>query len=210
MHLERQRDTDELLREAAAGGTGAIDELMQRHRNRLRKMIAVRMDARLAARVDPSDVVQDVLVDASTRLPEYLARRPLPFYPWLRQFAWDRLVELHRRHIGAARRSVSREQPWGGKLPDQSEVELVHRLAFQGTSPSGQMRRNELRERVRGALANLPSRDREVLVLLYLEQLDVNEASEVLRISKKSVTMRHLRALERLRNHLPGDLKESS
>jgi RNA polymerase sigma-70 factor (ECF subfamily) len=108
-----QSDTDELelLRAAANGDEAAVPRLLARHRGRLRQMVAVYLDHRLAARVDPSDVVQEALADASQGFTDYLRERPLPFYPWLRQFAWQRLLQLHRHHIRARRRSVEREVP---------------------------------------------------------------------------------------------------
>ena len=103
-------DTDELLRQATLGDNDARQRLLDRHPGRLRQMVAVRMDRRLSARVDPSDVVQEALADASQHLDDYLRDRPLAFYPWLRRFAWERLVALHRRHVLAGKRSVTREE----------------------------------------------------------------------------------------------------
>src|SRR5947209_12664922 len=103
-------DTDFLLNRAAAGDLGARDQLLGRHRDRLKRMVAVRADPRLAARVDPSDVVQEALADAARKLDGYLRDRPLPFYPWLRRLAWERIVLLHRRHVRAQRRSVTGEE----------------------------------------------------------------------------------------------------
>src|SRR4051794_11198000 len=103
----------ELLLDRAAGAGGDADarnRLLQRHRDRLKRMVAVRSDPRLAARVDPSDVVQEALADAAGKLDGYLRDRPLPFYPWLRRLAAERLVALHRRHVQARRRSVTREE----------------------------------------------------------------------------------------------------
>src|SRR5207249_1256497 len=97
----RPADTDLLLDQAAHGDRGARQQLLARHRARLRRMVGLRLDRRLAARLDPSDVVQEALAEADRRLSEYLRRRPVPFYPWLRGLAWDRLIELHRRHVGA-------------------------------------------------------------------------------------------------------------
>src|ERR1700757_2715447 len=93
-------------------------ELLDRHRDRLRRMVAVRLDPRLAAGVDPSDVVQEALAKADAKLDRYLRERPLPFYPWLRQLAQERLIDLHRRHVQARRRSVTREEAAAG-LPDR-------------------------------------------------------------------------------------------
>src|SRR5438270_13599940 len=106
-----QPDTEELLRQASEGSLAAREGLLDRHRSRLRKMVAFRLDRRLATRVDPSDVVQEVLMEANGKLERYLIERPLPFYPWLRALALERMVTLRRRHVKAARRTVQREVP---------------------------------------------------------------------------------------------------
>ncbi len=192
-------DTDELLRLAEHGDAGAREGLLARHRDRLRKMIAWRIDRRLAARVDPSDVVQEVLLEASGKMDRYLRERPLPFFPWLRALAGERLVTLHRRHIRSRGRSVLREEPGLLDLPDESAAELAARLVTSSTSPTQRALRHEQRERVQQALGRLAERDREVLVLRNLEQLSVADTAEVLQISAGAVKVRHLRALERLR-----------
>jgi RNA polymerase sigma-70 factor, ECF subfamily len=195
-------DTESLMKRASEGDKLAVEQLLERHRLKLGQMIAVRMDPRMAARVDPSDVVQETLAAAVQRLSEYLRDRPLPFYPWLRHLAWQRLVDLHRQHIQTRRRSVTREQPMEMALPDQSAMQLADRFTASHTSPSHQMMRGELRQRVRSALDRLPAQDRELLVLMYLEQLSTADIAAVLAISEKAVTMRHLRALDRLRRIL--------
>src|SRR3954468_14879787 len=113
-------DTDDLLDSAARGDQAAREELLARFRTRLRQMIAVRLDRRLAPRLDPSDVVQEALAEAARRLPDYLRERPLPFYPWLRQLALERLIDLHRHHVRASKRSVQREERSLPPLPDES------------------------------------------------------------------------------------------
>jgi RNA polymerase sigma-70 factor (ECF subfamily) len=197
-------DTDQLLNRTAQGDPAARDELLVRHRQRLRQAVAYRLDRRLAARVDPSDVVQEVLAEASRRLPEYLLRRPLPFYPWLRQMALERLVALHRRHVQAQRRSVRREEGGLPGLPDESAEELAGRLAASASSPSQRLARREAREQVRAALGRLAPADREVLELRHLEQLSVAETAAVLGVSPGAAKTRHLRALQRLRALLEG------
>ncbi len=190
-------DTDELVRRSARGDGAAREALLARHRGRLRHMIGVRLDRRLLARLDPSDVVQEVLVEAHERLDDYLRRQPLPFYPWLRQIAWQRLVKIHQHHH-ARKRRVTQEGPALPALPDESALELAERLAASGTSPSRQALREELRLRVRAALARLGERDREVLVLRYLEQMSLAEIAAVLGTSAGAVKTRHARALLRL------------
>jgi RNA polymerase sigma-70 factor (ECF subfamily) len=186
-------ETEEPMDRAARGDDGARQALLQRCRDRLRRMVAVRLDPRLAARLDPSDVVQEALLEAARRLPDYLRERPVAFYPWLRRLAWEHLVKLHQKHLARRKRSVARELP----LPDDSLDALARQLA-PGTSPSQRLLRQEVCERVRRALDELPEVDREVLVLRYLEQLDTAETAAVLAVSEGAVKMRHRRALERL------------
>jgi RNA polymerase sigma-70 factor (ECF subfamily) len=195
-------DTDELLARSAQGDRAAHDQLLARHRARLRKMVAYRLDPRLQARVDPSDVVQEVLAEASRKLPEYLKKRPLPFYPWLRQMAETRLLDLRRRHVDAQKRSVRREEPGVLALPDESAAELASRLVTSATSPSQRLVREEARQRVQAALTQLSPRDRQILELRHLEQLSVAETAAVLGISEAAVKTRHVRALQRLRGLL--------
>jgi RNA polymerase sigma-70 factor (ECF subfamily) len=194
-----QADTDELLGQAARGDPEARGRLLARHRDRLRGMVAWRLDRRLARRVDPSDVVQEVLAEADRKMDRYLAERPLPFFPWLRSLARERLAALHRRHVRSRARSVLREEPGPLPLPDESAAELAARLVTSATGPTQQALRRELRERVRQALGRLAERDREVLVLRNLEQLSVADTAGVLGVSAGAVKVRHLRALERLR-----------
>jgi RNA polymerase sigma-70 factor (ECF subfamily) len=198
----REPDTDELLAEAASGDAAARGRLLDRHRRRLRGLFAVRMDPRLAARVDPSDLVQETLAEAHRRLEEYLRERPLAFYPWLRQLALDRLIDLHRRHVRSGKRAVGREDPGGLFLSDDSLLELSRRLAGSGSAPSARLRREERRRRLQAALDQLGPRDREILVLRYLEQLRPRDIAAVLGVNEAVVYTRHLRALERLRRLL--------
>jgi RNA polymerase sigma-70 factor (ECF subfamily) len=203
-----EQEVEELLARASRGDAAAQNELFQMYRQRLKRMIALRMDQRLHARFDPSDVVQDALVEANLQLLEYCQERPLPFYPWLRQIAFSRLLDLHRQHILAQKRSVDREEHAVPALPDASVLELAQRLLGTGTTPSGKLMRAERRQRVQAALQELPERDREILVLRYLEKLSTSEMAAVLGISEGAVKVRHVRALERIRVLL-GDPKES-
>jgi RNA polymerase sigma-70 factor (ECF subfamily) len=170
-------------------------------------MVAVRFDPRLAARVDPSDVVQESLAEAAANLDRYLRDRPLPFYPWLRQLAQRRLIDLHRRHVQARRRSVAREAGPTG-LPDHSALALAERLFARTPSPSARLRARERRDRLRAALEALPEQDREVLVLRILEGLPTRETAAVLGIGEVAVRSRQVRALDRLRALLGRDFLE--
>lgn len=196
---QHQPDTEELVKRAARGDDRACQALLIRYYERLVRMAAVRLDRRLAPRVDPADVVQEALLEASQDLSEYLSTRPLPFHAWLRQYVSQRISKLHRHHLGARRRSIRREEAGDWALPDESAALLADRLVDRESSPSGRIQREELRQRVQAALARLGPRDREVIILRHLEQLSTAEAAEVLGITEAAVKKRHLRALERLR-----------
>jgi RNA polymerase sigma-70 factor (ECF subfamily) len=133
-------ETQQLLELIRAGDRQAFERLFERHRTQLRQMIEVRTDSRLRARVDPSDVVQETHLEAFRRLPDYLQRRPIPFHLWLRKMAYERLLNLRRDHVTAARRSVLREVP----VPDPSSLQLAQRLLPSGSSPSVRLARSEL------------------------------------------------------------------
>ena len=195
-------DTDELLDLCEQGDATARDRLLDRHRGRLRRMIDAHLDPRLAGRLDSSDVVQDTLAAAARKLPKYLRERPLPFYPWLRQIAFDRLVELHRRHIQAGRRSVRRESPLAPHLPDDSVADLARRIAGQGSSPSAHAVRQELFARVRAAIDSLPPADRELILLRHVEQLPLKDIAAILGTTEGAARTRHFRILQRLHNML--------
>ncbi len=201
-------DTEDLLRRAAAGEDAAREQLLGRHRDQLRRVVALRLDRRLAARVDPSDVIQEAMADAVHKLPDYLRRRPLPFYPWLRQLALERLIVMHRQHIQAQKRSVTREQGQALPLTDESALQLADRLLAPGGTPIAELLREEVRRRVQEALARLDPRDQEVLVLRHLEQLSTRETAEVMNISEGAVKVRHLRALRRFRGLMAPEFEE--
>src|SRR5271166_3731982 len=198
-------DWEQLMERASGGDRPAREQLLAGHRDRFRQMIAARMDRRLVARVDPSDVVQDVLATATRNLSDYLRDRPMPFYPWLRKLAWERLIELQRTHLVARKRSVAREDFGIPELPDESAAVLAERLLSQDASPSDLLIREEMRQRVRQALERLKPQDREVLVLRYLEQLSPAEVAAVLGIKEGAVKTRQTRALVRL-----GELLQSN
>lgn len=194
--------TEELVRRAGAGDTIAMRELFDRHRGRLSQMVEARMDPRVRGRIDPSDVIQETLIAASQKIDHYLVEQPLPFYPWLRQIAWEKLIHLHDRHLRAAKRTVTREQLIRADVSDESLLQLAERFVGRNSSPSAAVLRKEMRTRVRQALDSLPEADREVLLLRYLEQLSSKEIAAIMDTTEAAVNMRHMRALERMRSRL--------
>ena len=199
---EDSPQTDQLLHAVAKGDAAAAQALLDQHRAKLKRMVICRIDPRLAARVDPSDVVQDTLLVASQGLAGYARSRPLPFYPWLRRLAWQRLVDLRRRHLQAGRRSVLREDAPAVRLSQTSLHQLASRLATVAPGPPSAYQRAERSQQLRQALDQLEDSQREVLFLRFLEDLSIAEVAAVLEITSDAVKMRQLRALKRLRQML--------
>ena len=198
-------DTRRQLERAAAGDPAAFDELFARHRDFLRLVVQLRMDARVRARVDPSDVVQEAQLDAFRRLRDFLDRRPMPFRLWLRNTARERLLKVQRRHLGAGRRDAGRDVP----LPERSSLLLAGRLLAGGSTPSQRLDRGETARRVRDAVAALPEADREVLLMRNFEGLSNQEVAYLLGLDPATASKRHGRALLRLRQALlDGGLAE--
>ncbi len=194
-------ETARLLAEAQDRHPGAEDRLLARHREPLRRMIALRLDPALAGRLDASDVVQEVLLEAHRRLTEYLSKPAMPFHLWLRQLAQDHLIDAHRRHH-AQKRDLGREQPLQGRAPNHSSLELAVQLLDPELTPASAAVRQELERRLHEALAGLDEEDREVLLLRHFEQLANQDVATVLGLSEPAASMRYLRALRRLRQRL--------
>lgn len=195
-------ETDRLLGRAAAGEAAAVDELLGRDRERLRRMIDARLDRRLRGRVDVSDVLQDVALEATRRLPDYLAERTMPFFVWLRFLAAQHLAGLWRHHLGARRRDARREvqDPWAHA---RSSIDgLVTEFAAKDPSPTKIVRDEERRRAVERALSTLDDEDREVLCLRHYEQLSNVEVARELGIETSAASKRYLRALKRLKDEL--------
>ena len=205
-------ETDQLLRRAAQGDHQGWGALLERHRQRLRRMVALRLDQRLQGRLDASDVIQEAYLDASARLPEYLRQPSMPFFLWLRFLTGQKLLELHRRHLGAQMRDAGREVSlYRGSLPATSSAALAAQLLGHDTRPSEAAVRAERKIRLQEALNRLEPLDREVLALRHFEHLNNSEAAQVLGLQEAAASKRYVRALQKLKEilaGLPGGVEE--
>jgi RNA polymerase sigma-70 factor (ECF subfamily) len=190
--------------QAAGGGTQQqLAELLAECRGRLRRMVEVRLDRRLQGRIDPSDVIQEALLEASLRLPDYLRNPSMPLFLWLRFITRQTLLVLHRRHLGTQARDASREVSlYGGRLPEASSAVLVNQLLGRSSTPSQAAQRGERKTRVEEALGSMETIDREVLLLRHFEELTNSETAVALGISPTAANNRYVRALKRLRRIL--------
>lgn len=198
-------ETARLLDLAARGDVAATGELLEKHRDRLARMVRLRLDPRLRPRLGISDVLQEAWLEASQRIDEYFRNPDVPFYVWLRFITAQRVLTAHRRHIAAQGRDVGREQPLGGAGLSATSVAIAAELIGRGTTPSGIAAQSELREKLTAALESMEPIDREVLALRHFEQLSNSEVARVLGIDSDAASKRYVRALRRLRETL-GDL----
>lgn len=198
--------TQDLLNEVGNGDQSAVNRLLDRHREAVRRMVQMRLDHAVARRVDASDVVQDVMLEASQRLTEYIRNPSMPFHLWLRQLAKDRMIDMHRRHRGAQRRSVDREQNMSSfNSDDQSAADLVSLLRDAELTPAASALRKEMEERFVLALDKLEESEREIVIMRHFEHLGNGEVAEALGLSAPAAGMRYLRAIRRLRELLGTD-----
>ena len=196
-----QHQNGSLLNLVHGGETEAINKLMERHRPALRRMIEMRLDRQIQGRVDASDVVQDVLIEAAQRMRAYLEKPDIPFHLWLRQMAQDRIIDLHRRHH-AQRRSVDMEQSMAAAFPDQSSLDLMAQIQDQELTPAAATLRREMERRFHQGLAQLDDDDREVILMRHAEHLGNGEVATALGLSPAAAGMRYLRAIRRLKEVL--------
>jgi len=184
------------------GDPQALAVLFSRHRERLRRMVEFRLDARLRGRVSTSDVLQEAYIDALKRLPHFQADPDVPFYIWVRTVTAQRLVDVHRHHLGAQARDAGREARVGRPAAPEASTEKMAGLIGDLTSPSQAAHRGEVKARLAEALDRLDPVDREVLALRHFEELGNQEAAAVLGIQPAAASKRYVRALERLRDAL--------
>jgi RNA polymerase sigma-70 factor (ECF subfamily) len=200
-----------LLERARAGDQDALREIFSRHRERLRRMVELRLDRRLQARLDASDVVQDAYLEVAQRLEDYLKDPKLPLFLWLRLVVGERLITLHRHHLGTQMRDAGLEiSLYTGALPAASSAALAAQLLGKHTSPTQAAIRAERLVRIQEALNTLDPIDREILSLRHFEQLSRTESAQALGIEEAAASKRYIRALKRLKTilaDLPGGLE---
>jgi RNA polymerase sigma-70 factor, ECF subfamily len=205
-------ETIRLLQRAVRGDHPGWGSLLDSHRERLKRMVALRLDRRLQGRIDPSDIIQETYLEAWSRLAEYLRDPRMPFFLWLRFLTGQKLVTLHRRHLGVQMRDPAAEVSlYGGALPEATSAALAGQLLGHDTRPSEAAIRAEMKIRLQEALNSMDATDREVLALRHFEQLSRGECAQVLGISVAAVSKRYFRALKRLKEiltNLPGGAGE--
>jgi RNA polymerase sigma-70 factor (ECF subfamily) len=207
-------DSSMLLERAAGGDARAWGKLLTGHEERLRRMVVCRLDPRLRARIDAADVIQEAYVEATDHRERYFRQdsATTPVFLWLRGIVGNKLLELHRQHLGTHMRDAAREvSPVLRAAPGATSAALVDQLSGHGAGPGTLAARSELNVRLRKVLDSMDAGDREVLMLRHFEQLTNGEAAAVMGIEERAAAKRYVRALTRLKGVLadmPGGLTE--
>lgn len=201
-------NTQELLTNARGGSEDAVEQLMGRHRAAIHRLVEMRLDRKIQRRVDVSDIVQEVFVEASRRMQDYLTSgNTMPFHLWLRQITRDRIIDAHRRHRVSEKRSVDRERALAPPTGmDQSSMELAGQIADRELTPAAEATQRELAKKVEATLSELNDQDAEIIIMRHYEQLSNQEVAAALELSEPAASMRYLRAVRRLRERLVNDI----
>ena len=196
------RDDVALLALCSSGDEHALNELMQKYRSRLKRLVRLRLNPLLRTRVDDSDVIQDAFLEASKRIEEFAKSPEVPFFLWIRKIVAHKLVNIHRVHLDAECRTVNRELSMQSPVPVANSTCIAEQLLVRSESPSGAAQRAEQRRILEEILNSMEENDREVLALRHFEQLSNVEIASVLGIQITTASKRYVRALTRLRDHL--------
>lgn len=198
--------TQDLLREIKAGDADAINRLLERHREALRRMVDMRLDPKIRQRVDASDVVQEAMIEANRRMATFLENPGMPFHLWIRQIATDRLIDQHRRHRVSQKRSVDLEQaPVVASNLDHSTIQFGPQLQDRELTPAAAAIRAEMQRRFEQAIEEMDEHDQEIIVMRHFEKLSNQEVAKVLCLTEPAASMRYLRAVRRLQKQLSPD-----
>jgi RNA polymerase sigma-70 factor (ECF subfamily) len=203
--MSEENVTEVLLQRAAGGDSTALNQLFNRHRDRLRWMVRLRLNRRLQGRVDPSDVLQEAYLEIAREFKDYAQKPTMPFFLWLRFITGQKLLAFHRFHLGTQMRDAEQEVSlYRGALPQTNSVSLAAQLLGRMTSASVAAMRAETQIKVQEALNSMEPMDREILALRHFEMLTNEETAQVLGIKKSAASNRYVRALKRLKDVLAG------
>jgi RNA polymerase sigma-70 factor (ECF subfamily) len=202
MSLSEADDPIAMIRPSGADPQ-VLGQIWEHYRDRLRRVVRLRLDRRLQGRADPSDVLQEAFLDFQSRAAEYAQKPDMPFFLWLRFLTGQRLQLIHRHHLGAQMRDAGREVSLHrGAMPQATSISLAAQLLGRFTSVTQAVQRAEMQLILQEAINSMDPIDREILALRHFEELSNEETAQVLGIKPSAASNRHIRALKRLRDVL--------
>lgn len=204
--------TNRILQRGGSGAEPPLGELFARHRERLRKMIRLRLDWRLRGRISSSSVLDQIYLDLGRQFGDYRPDSGQSFFLWLRDLTGRRLEQTHQQHLGDRAEEAGRElHLTRGSLPCVTAASMAAQL-LGDRAANQSAARSQMLLRLQGALNGMDALDRELLAMRNFEELSNAEAAAVLGLSPAAATVRYLQALKRLNEILasiPGFFPES-
>lgn len=197
-------ETNHLLERAAlATDRMPWTSLLERHRPKLRRMLALRLDTRLDGHINLADLVREVERDAFDRRNEYLNEQSVPFFVWLRSIAGSRLKAWHRKFLGSdSKRGSSAVSICREPSPAATTAALAAQLLGQISQETQAAERAARKLRLQEALDAMRPLDREVLALRHFERLSNAEAACVLGLPESVASTSYIQALKGLKTIL--------
>ncbi len=173
---------------------------LERFRAYLRLLARLGLDSRLQGKLDPSDVVQQTLLQAHQSLGEFRGQRDEQLARWLRQILSRNLTHA-ARDFRRAKRDVRRERSLDQAI-EASSARIEGWLVAEQSSPSQRVARNEQVLLLAEALETLPEAQREALVMHYWQDCSLEEIGRRLERSSSAVAGLLHRGLKQLRKLL--------
>jgi RNA polymerase sigma-70 factor, ECF subfamily len=183
-----------------ANSNAGCESVLERYRSYLRMLAESRLDRRLRAKIDPSDIVQETMLQAFKAWGDLRGASEGERLAWLRQILMRTLLHAVR-DFGRAKRNVAREQPLV-RVADQSSLQLAALVAADQTSPSQVAQRAEELLRVADALAELPEEQRTAVLAYYWRGATVKEIGVELERSGAAVAGLIYRGVKKLNQQL--------
>lgn len=201
--MSEEQSTELEKRLKHSGDLEALAEIFSINRARLLRIVRFRMDRRLASRFGPEDVLQEAYIEAAKRVKHFQEKFIGSAFLWMRMMVNQTLVDMHRRHLGAQKRSAGKElNALGMGYAVETSLSLSLSVLGSVSSHSKAVATMQLVQKVKDAIEEMDEMDREVLALRHFEELTNKEVAEALGIEQKAASIRHLRALKRLKDML--------
>lgn len=187
------RDATE-VEEFRRKGDEALANFFAKHRAELQRLIKLRLDRRVARRVDTSDIIQEAFFESCNRLPAYLEAPMTPPLAWVRRLARQVVTRVQREHLDAQKRDIRRET-YGA---DDAPIELGN-LSDAISPPVNKVARKELQQKIMDLVQRMSENDREIIMMVHVENRTIREAAMELDIPLETAKKRYRRALIKLK-----------
>lgn len=197
-----------LLVQARKGDQAALDRLFGMCRNYLGLMARTQVEGRIRNRVDPSDLVQQTLLEAYRAFPRFNGATEGEWLAWLKQILNHNAADFVRYHQ-TGKRQAKKEVHLDNQPSDASTPGGMANLSDSIETPSQELMRKERELQLADAIAQLAPDYQEVIILRNLQRLPFDEVAQRMERSRPAAQMLWMRAIHKLQEVLGERLKDS-